>query len=128
MRRGISILLVVFFVLGPLSALLQADTEARLPPCCRRHGAHHCAMSMAIQTRMTTGFPAKPDVSAPATCRNFPQGSFATLSPDHALAQSNAIVSAVPLHNDSPVEIAIAPRMNRLRIRADRGPPSLGID
>ena len=48
MRRGFSIFLVLFFGLGPLSALVDGSEDASLPPCCRRHGAHHCAMYARI--------------------------------------------------------------------------------
>ena len=48
MRRGFSIFLILFFGLGPLSALIDGSEDASLPPCCRRHGAHHCAMYARI--------------------------------------------------------------------------------
>ncbi len=46
MRRGFSILLILFFGLGPLSAFVDGSEDASLPACCRRHGAHHCAMNV----------------------------------------------------------------------------------
>jgi len=45
MRRTLSIFLVLFFGLGPVAAALHAEEDAGLPACCRRHGAHHCAMA-----------------------------------------------------------------------------------
>ncbi len=44
MRRGLSLFLILFFGFGSLALGLSATSESRLPPCCRRHGKHHCAM------------------------------------------------------------------------------------
>ena len=48
MRRALSIFFVLFFGLGPLAAALGEEEETRLPACCRRHGKHHCNMTMAM--------------------------------------------------------------------------------
>jgi hypothetical protein len=46
MRRILAITLLIAFgfpLLAPAFAA-TADPEASLPPCCRSHGTHHCAM------------------------------------------------------------------------------------
>ena len=46
MRRVLAITLLIAFaspLIVPLFAA-TADPEASLPPCCRSHGKHHCAM------------------------------------------------------------------------------------
>ena len=107
-RRGISIFLILFFWLGPLAAMLPAsDGDSRLPPCCRRHGAHHCAMSMrmaALMSQATSG--GKPIFTAPLTCPYFP-GYLA-----------GPTLSLVALANA---------RLSQIRTRAGRGPPALNI-
>src|SRR3954454_15626122 len=44
MRRALSILLVLLFGAGPLTFAFSLSDDILLPACCRRHGAHHCAM------------------------------------------------------------------------------------
>lgn len=47
LRKVVAILLLAVFGLPLLSsAALGQDAEAGLPACCRRAGAHHCAMTM----------------------------------------------------------------------------------
>src|ERR1035438_8325373 len=65
MRRCVSIFLVLCFGLGPLTGMLEASDESRLPACCRRHGAHHCAMAMQMAA-MVAG--SKEMLTAPPTC------------------------------------------------------------
>lgn len=124
MQRGVSIFLVLFFALGPLTAALQADEDARLPACCRRHGAHHCAMSDAMMAKMGAAADGQPIIAAPSHCPYYPQGSCATLSPIHALAQVPNSLPALLTQDHSPVAARAAARMSQLRTRADRGPPS----
>jgi hypothetical protein len=67
MRRAVSILMVILFWLAPVSLLLPGSDEAHLPMCCRRHGAHHCAMS-ADGARATESAPI---VAAPDHCPRY---------------------------------------------------------
>lgn len=49
MRRLVSIALLLVFGFPLLSSMLDATrtAESRLPVCCRRNGAHRCAMTAA---------------------------------------------------------------------------------
>lgn len=87
MRRGISILLALIFGMGPLAAALPGAEDAALPPCCRRQGAHHCAMAAHMAAMMAAmEADGKTAVSAPATCPLYPGATFALLLPAvHAL-------------------------------------------
>ncbi|MGB7548225.1 MAG: hypothetical protein WBM14_10785, partial [Terracidiphilus sp.] len=86
MRRVLSIFLVLLFGLGPLSATLEASDDARLPPCCRRHGAHHCAMAEAMIARMAQAASGTPAFTAPSHCPFYPTNASAILAPVYALA------------------------------------------
>lgn len=129
MRRGVSLFFVMLFALGPVSAALQADNEARLPPCCRRLGAHRCAMSGADRARMLAAAVSdRPTLSAPSHCRYYPNGSRATLSPVCALALQGTSLSTLPDQDYSPAALTAAARMSPWRSPADRGPPTSDID
>jgi len=121
MRRGLSIFLVLFFGLGPLSAAFQASDDSRLPPCCRRHGAHHCVMSYARMAQAASG---KPILTAPSHCPQYPSGSCVAVSPIHALAPSAESSPVLLAQDHSPVAALAAARMSQLRTHADRGPPA----
>jgi len=126
MRRGFSIILLLFFGLGPLSALVDGTEDASLPPCCRRHGAHHCAMYQRILAmRAQQALDPKPAVSDPLTCPNYPGPAIAMLMPAHAVTSAavEAIAArAVVPYVASPrfASVASAP----LRAHAGRGPPA----
>jgi hypothetical protein len=125
MRRGISILLVLFFGLGPLSATLQASDDSRLPACCRRHGAHHCAMSDAMMAGMLQAASGKPILTAPAHCPLYPSGGCAAVAPVYALAPSGESLQTLLACEHTAVATRVAERTSRLRSHAVRGPPTI---
>lgn len=55
MRRLLAIALVVLYWLPLVCALLPGLQDASLPACCRRHGAHHCAMAMMSRAQEGPG-------------------------------------------------------------------------
>jgi hypothetical protein len=125
MRRGFSIFLILFFAVGPLSAIADGGDDAGLPACCRRHGAHHCAMSaqmMAIRAALTTE--STPGFSAPVTCPLYHGPSFAMLMPAHALAAAIARPRAEFTHAGAPGFERIAAFSSPSRAHAVRGPPT----
>lgn len=128
MRRGFSIFLVLFFGLGPLSALMDGSENASLPPCCRRHGAHHCAMYQRILAmRAQQGLDPRPAVSDPLTCPRYPGPTIAMLMPAHAV--TTAAVEAMEWTAGSQVAV---PRWSRvvstpLGVRTGRGPPAADL-
>jgi hypothetical protein len=125
MRRALSILLVLAFGLGPLAPSLDLSGDASLPPCCRRHGAHHCAMAMRMAASAASApSDASPAVSAPLTCPNYPGPAALMTGPTPAIL--SAALRLPPLRGDL---YAAAARLNRLRSRpgvthAGRGPPT----
>ncbi len=56
MRRIVSIALLAVFSWQFAAPAFSPDAEANLPPCCRRHGKHHCMMSRMV--RQESGHPA----------------------------------------------------------------------
>jgi hypothetical protein len=49
MRRVISLSLMMLFSWILIAPLFASDSDANLPACCRRNGAHHCMMRMMEQ-------------------------------------------------------------------------------
>ncbi len=124
MRRLFSILLVVFFGLGPLAITLQGSDDPRLPACCRRGGAHHCSMDDAALARIIhdSGAPA---ISAPSHCPLYPLSAPAAIASVHALAVLRAPSIALCLQSCLlPAQRVHALRSQALS-RAVRGPPDI---
>jgi hypothetical protein len=124
MRRAISVLMIVFFGLGPLVATLSADEDSRLPACCRRHGAHHCAMSTDA---MSAAEPGTSNIKAPATCPYFPGYTVALNTITLALSPAPLSLPALIAELHSPVAGRGAARISQLRTRANRGPPASSL-
>jgi hypothetical protein len=118
MRRALTIFLILNFWLGPLAAILPASDESRLPPCCRRHGAHHCAMAMHMAASGKSIF------TAPATCPSFPGYSAVLPSTIPAMAASTVSLPVLLAQPHSPAAGRAAARLSQIRTRVGRGPPA----
>ena len=119
MRRSISILLALIFGLGPLSFALLPNDDASLPACCRRHGAHHCAMSSEASSYFRT-----PAFTSPAHCPLFPQYGNASPTSTAALARTS-VFSISALEEPRPGSTFQASADNiYLSTPSLRGPPS----
>src|ERR1700723_613398 len=114
MRRALSISLILFFGFGPLAATLGASDDAGLPACCRRHGAHHCAMSMRMAAAIMDTASGNAIFSAPATCPEFPGGAVATTASQAMTAESVAlpVLLAQP---HTPQAARAAARLSQIR-------------
>ena len=53
MRAWVAAALVACFALPVLLPYVSPDAESSLPPCCRRNGAHRCAMAMRMAAEQT---------------------------------------------------------------------------
>jgi len=127
MRRLLSFLLVLFFSLGPLAATLEASDDARLPACCRRHGAHHCAMTARTAAMMAQGASSETIVTAPATCPAFPGNTAARTTVPHALNAVAAHLPALIAETHSPASARSAARISQVRTRSGRAPPASSL-
>jgi len=121
MRRSVSFLLMLVFLLGPLAAAL-GDDDASLPACCRRNGAHHCSMASLRAAIIASG---KPIVTAPSTCPNYPGDNALTASPIHGLAPLLVTPFSLPAVLHSPAAAHAAARASAERTRSSRAPPAL---
>jgi hypothetical protein len=128
MRRALSILMILFFGLGPLAVTLSAGDDSRLPACCRRDGAHHCAMSAQTAAQMAAMMsdadPATPTVKAPATCPYFPGYTVASSTTNLALSSPPLSLPTLLAEPHSPATGRAAARISKIRTRANRGPPA----
>ena len=120
MRRSLGVFLILLFWLGPMLSLLPASAESRLPACCRRHGAHHCAM-IAAAYFVPPGAP--PQLGAPSQCPLFPGSAAASTAPVHALPALAAGLPVLLAQPHSPAAGRAAARLSQLRTRSNRGPP-----
>ncbi len=63
MRRVLALTLLLAFaspLVVPLFAAATTDPEASLPPCCRSHGKHHCAMMHMMLANRSPAFTTPP--------------------------------------------------------------------
>jgi hypothetical protein len=123
MRRILAITLLIalgFPLVAPVFAA-TADPEASLPPCCRSHGKHHCAMMhMMLMAAYNS-----PSFNAPP-CPFYPSATTSPRIADASLVPP-IVFSAAQLRNPAPP--AAAPRRAACIFAASanlkRGPPSL---
>jgi hypothetical protein len=120
MRRILAIALLIAFgfpLVAPAFAA-TADPEASLPPCCRSHGKHHCAM-MHTMLAAASG----PAFSAPP-CPFYPNTLTAPRLASGLLAAAPSL--SVEIRRD-PAPPATSPRRaaRTLATRSNlkRGPP-----
>jgi len=124
MRRGFSIFLILMFGLGPLSVLIDGSEDANLPACCRRHGAHHCAIAAQMAAMAGPGQTGKATtVSAPMTCPRYP-GTLAMLStPTQALVAPSRTSEELLALEFVLVARQASPHSKLVQAHAGRGPP-----
>ncbi len=123
MRRALSISLILLFSIGPLAAFIGDGEDASLPACCRRHGAHHCAIAASLSAALAASSRGHL-LTAPATCPEFPNALAATISAPQALVAAALSLPALlaQLHS-APFARATA-RMSQIRARDGRSPPA----
>jgi hypothetical protein len=123
MRRALSISLILLLWLPAVAAVLPGIGDVRLPFCCRRQGAHHCAMEADKAQSDGSG----QTVSALSRCSQFPAAP--------ALTRSSAFVPVTRVAGGPALLVAAyargtardTARDGRLLAQVDRGPPSSAI-
>ena len=125
MKRILSTLLILTFGLGPLAEALPASAESSLPACCRRHGAHHCAMSAEKAAKAAQeSSSSTPVLNAPSHCPYYPGSMAASTTPAFAMVASAAGPPVLLAQAHSPAASRAAARLSQIRTRAGRAPPS----
>ena len=124
-RRAAAVALCAFLMAPLCRPLLTGDGESDLPPCCRRDGKHHCAMTaryLALRQR----WPSEPRFrSAPEPCP-YRWALFAPRAP-HPLGspRSLAFYAAVESHPAILTHVEAFGRVSQSRSHFKRGPPAL---
>ena len=123
MRRALSISLILLLWLPAFAALMPQAGDAGLPFCCRRNGAHHCAMGTSDATAPSVGSGPGAAVGAPSLCPQFPATPAATTAPAFVPVSISVSGPALVAVVYSPGARRDAARAGRLRVELDRGPP-----
>ena len=133
MQRVSAVLLLLLFSLSLTATFALADSESKLPECCRRAGKHHCAsmasMDPGMEASMQDGMQQSsgPAVRpAAAKCPYSPHGGPSSPYGKIPLARAARIVVA-PLvsHPAGAAQTEALYRISFSRVRQKRGPPSL---
>jgi hypothetical protein len=126
MRRAIAISLVLLFGLPPISPLFAQgpDGMSTLAACCRRNGAHQCALTMeqAMALAQGTYFTAVPDC-----CPQYPKA----VSPaphQHLSFNAAALLFAEAVsHSAARPQTEAWARVASDGARQKRGPPAVRL-
>ena len=127
MRKLLSILLLALFGLPFVSPLfaLSGDAEGSLPACCRRGGAHHCAMMMGDRgdDGFTRGCGSVLRRRSVLTVR----GLVSSVHRDvmSMPVQADGLFASLMTHPAGVAQTESKWRISRDRSRQKRGPPSL---
>jgi hypothetical protein len=122
MRRWFASVLLLLTALLPLQPLIaSAQTDASLPACCRRSGAHHCMM---MKSMMLTDSGTQTSVR-PAPC---PLWRIPVSPAVVAVAAAPLLISSKPSAAEDVVVLAPSLLVVRLaRSRSARAPPAAGL-
>jgi hypothetical protein len=122
-RRLIGITLLLLFSLPLISPVLAlgASSEANLPACCRRNGAHHCAMRMhqAESSGNGTTFSA-----IPQRCPAYPAMVTSVRHGDLSFYTASLIFAEIVSHPSVKAQTQARARVALDRSRQTRGPPT----
>jgi hypothetical protein len=119
MRRAVALTLLALISWMLIAPLLAPEAEASLPPCCRRHGKHHCMMQRLLALSGKPGGP--PALQEPCPCQ--PSGGGAVQSrvytaPTLRLYEPGFVQPvSLPERSDTPRSIAVP------AVPPQRGPP-----
>ena len=122
MRRALSTLLLLALSLPVVAPpFISADIESALPACCRRHGAHHCALS-GVSVAVSSHFRA----IAP-TCPYSSIGHGPLMLPHAFVPRSATRIAAAAVPGKVFAEAEAGYRISSIRTRQKRGPPAVSL-
>ena len=115
-RRVLASLLLAVFSVLPLAPILLAD-DSNLPACCRRLGAHHCAMG-SMDTHDASFIQQR--------CAQFPLGGAALAASGMAsVTPSQVVFAAIVSHPSAHAQTEARYRVSFSRAWQKRGPPTV---
>lgn len=122
MRRSIAITLLLLFSLPLISPVLAlaAASDANLPACCRRNGAHHCMMKM--QQREPSG----PEIrlsTISQRCPAYPAAVTQVQHGDLSCSTASLAFAEIVSHPAIKAQTLARARVALDRSRQKRGPP-----
>jgi hypothetical protein len=122
MRRALSFALLLLFsfpLILPLLAI-TAGSEANLPACCRRNGAHHCIGKMQpASSESGTNLS-----GVPQRCSAFPAAITQARHSDLSFQSASLIFAEIISHPAIKPQIQARARVAFDRSRQQRGPPT----
>jgi hypothetical protein len=115
-RRVLASLLLAVFSFLPFAPILLAD-DSNLPACCRRLGAHHCALA-SMDTHSASLIQQR--------CAQFPSGSASLAATGiAAVTPSQAVFAAIVTHPAAHAQTEARYRVSFSRAWQKRGPPTV---
>jgi len=119
-RRTIALSLLTIFGWLMIAPLFAPDAEASLPPCCRRHGKHHCMMQM--MQRLSGNQPGFTSVSEKCPC--VPAVAGAIHSSKYKPEAGEQFYADVVRRPACAAQTEALYRVSFLRSNQKRGPPA----
>lgn len=99
-----------------------AESEARLPACCRKNGKHHCMMGAEGSSQLAQ---AGLYLTAPAEkCPYYPKAIKALRSDPYKVPTAEAVFASLMGHPAGTAQTDAKRRISRDRSRLKRGPPT----
>jgi hypothetical protein len=130
-QRVLAVLLLVLFNFSLIATFALADSEAKLPECCRRAGKHHCSTMGSMTMQASSLEDGMHGSSGPAVrpnagkCPYSPRGG-----PSSPLGKTPlpriawTVVASLVSHPAGPAQTEARYRVSFSRVRQKRGPPS----
>jgi hypothetical protein len=122
-RRSLAISLLLLFslpLIAPLLAL-QAGANGNLPACCRRNGAHHCAMQIPNASQQM-------HLSAVhERCPAYPKVVTSAKRNDLSFQTSAILIAGALVHPSIKIQPATLAQQALYRSQSQRGPPALRV-
>jgi hypothetical protein len=121
-RRALSIVLLLLFSLPLISPVLAvtAGSEASLPACCRRNGAHHCTGRMNPESS-TSGITLS---AIPQHCPAYPAVVTQIRHRELSLHAASLVFAEIVSHPATKLQTEARARGSLDRASQKRGPPT----
>ncbi len=123
MRRALSFVLLFLFSLPLISPVLAvtAGSEASLPACCRRNGAHRCTGKMQSPESSGTGISLS---TTPQHCPSYPAVITQIRHGDLSIHAASLVFAEIVSHPAIKLQTEARARVSLDRSSQKRGPPT----